>query len=73
MHNKKDQSIPYVAPPNSCKPTKKDDISLPNARLPPKPQGLPNANYKLPPKPSYHIPNQAVNRSSEVSSRDASK
>jgi hypothetical protein len=36
---------------SSCKPTRKDDISLPNAKLPPKPQGLPS--YKLPPRPNY--------------------
>jgi hypothetical protein len=50
----------------SCKPTKKDEISLPNARLPPKPQGLPS--YKLPPKPNYHItPSQNLNNKSEIS------
>ena len=69
--HKKDEIA--ITPLNSCKPTKKDDISVPSARLPPRPQGLPL--YKLPPKPSYHIPysNNAVNRSSEVSQRDQSK
>jgi len=53
-----------IAPINSCKPTRKDDISLPNAKLPPKPQGL-GIIYKLPPKPSYHIPiPSAINKSS---------
>jgi hypothetical protein len=55
--------IPVIG---SCKPTKKDEISLPNARLPPKPQGLPS--YKLPPKPNYHItPSQNLNNKSEIS------
>ena len=73
VHKKEDSY--HIPPVNSCKPTKKDDNSLPNARLPPRPQGLPAPNYKMPPKPSYHIPNLngGVNRSSEVSSRDASK
>ncbi len=65
---------PYIPPVNSCKPTRKDDISLPNARLPPRPQGLPLPNYKLPPKPSYHMPNgnSGVNKSTDVQ-RDSSK
>jgi hypothetical protein len=73
--HKKDETTPSIAPPSSCKPTRKDEASVPNARLPPRPIGIPNCNYKLPPKPSYHLPNgnSAVNRSSEVSQRDSSK
>lgn len=71
MHKK--EETPLIPPINSCRPTKKDEISLPNARLPPRPQGLPN--YKLPPRPSYHIPmnNSGVNRSNDLSQRDSSK
>lgn len=49
----KKSQLADIPPINSCKPTKKDEISLPNAKMPPKPQGIPG--YKLPPKPSYHI------------------
>lgn len=73
--HKKDEAPP-LAPINSCKPTRKDEISLPNAKLPPKPQGLPS--YKLPPKPNYHITpsqnNSMVNKSSDISTqREQSK
>lgn len=68
----KKEELPDINPP-SCKPTKKDQISLPNAKLPPRPQGLPI--YKMPPRPNYHVPVNVsgINRSIEVSQRDSSK